>query len=141
MNSLEDVAIRLVARREHTRLELTKKLIVRGFERGDVDTLLNYFEEKGWLDERRYIDIFLRAKRCRYGSLKLIRELEVRGISRDLIEEVRPGIQSGELDAAQGVWQKRFGVQPKNSTELAKQIRFMQSRGFEQEVIKSVVNG
>ena len=141
MNSLEDVAIRLVARREHTRLELTKKLIVRGFERGDVDTLLNDFEEKGWLDERRYIDIFLRAKRCRYGSLKLIRELEVRGISRDLIEEVRPGIQSGELDAAQGVWQKRFGVQPKNSTELAKQIRFMQSRGFEQEVIKSVVNG
>jgi len=141
VNSLEDVAIRLVARREHTRLELTKKLIVRGFERGDVDTLLNYFEEKGWLDERRYIDIFLRAKRCRYGSLKLIRELEVRGISRDLIEEVRPGIQSGELDAAQGVWQKRFGVQPKNSTELAKQIRFMQSRGFEQEVIKSVVNG
>jgi len=133
--------MRLVARREHTRLELTKKLIVRGFERGDVDTLLNYFEEKGWLDERRYIDIFLRAKRCRYGSLKLIRELEVRGISRDLIEEVRPGIQSGELDAAQGVWQKRFGVQPKNSTELAKQIRFMQSRGFEQEVIKSVVNG
>ena len=141
MNSLEDVAISLVARREHTRLELTKKLIVRGFERGDVDTLLNDFEEKGWLDERRYIDIFLRAKRCRYGSLKLIRELEVRGISRDLIEEVRPGIQSGELDAAQGVWQKRFGVQPKNSTELAKQIRFMQSRGFEQEVIKSVVNG
>jgi regulatory protein len=133
--------MRLVARREHTRLELTKKLIVRGFERGDVDTLLNDFEEKGWLDERRYIDIFLRAKRCRYGSLKLIRELEVRGISRDLIEEVRPGIQSGELDAAQGVWQKRFGVQPKNSTELAKQIRFMQSRGFEQEVIKSVVNG
>jgi len=141
VNSLEDVAIRLVARREHTRLELTKKLIVRGFERGDVDTLLNDFEEKGWLDERRYIDIFLRAKRCRYGSLKLIRELEVRGISRDLIEEIRPGIQSGELDAAQGVWQKRFGVQPKNSTELAKQIRFMQSRGFEQEVIKSVVNG
>ena len=133
--------MRLVARREHTRLELTKKLIVRGFERGDVDTLLNDFEEKGWLDERRYIDIFLRAKRCRYGNLKLIRELEVRGISRDLIEEVRPGIQSGELDAAQGVWQKRFGVQPKNSTELAKQIRFMQSRGFEQEVIKSVVNG
>ena len=133
--------MRLVARREHTRLELTKKLIVRGFGRGDVDTLLNDFEEKGWLDERRYIDIFLRAKRCRYGSLKLIRELEVRGISRDLIEEVRPGIQSGELDAAQGVWQKRFGVQPKNSTELAKQIRFMQSRGFEQEVIKSVVNG
>jgi regulatory protein len=82
----------------------------------------------------------LRAKRCRYGILKLIRELEVRGISRDLIDEFRSRIQLGELNAAQGVWQKRFGVQAKNSTELAKQIRFMQSRGFEQEVIKSVVN-
>ena len=132
--------MRLVARREHTRLELTKKLVVRGFDPDDVDTLLNDFEEKGWLDERRYIDIFLRVKRCRYGIQKLIRELEVRGISRDLIDEFRPRIQSGELNAARGVWQKRFGVQPRNSTELAKQIRFMQSRGFEQEVIKSVVN-
>jgi len=112
--------MRLVARREHTRLELTKKLVVRGFDPDDVDTLLNDFEEKSWLDERRYIDIFLRAKRCRYGILKLIRELEVRGISRDLIDEFRPRIQSGELSAAQGVWQKKFGVQAKKFDRVSK---------------------
>jgi len=112
--------MRLVARREHTRLELTKKLVVRGFDPDDVDTLLNDFEEKSWLDERRYIDIFLRAKRCRYGILKLIRELEVRGISRDLIDEFRPRIQSGELNAAQGVWQKKIWCSTKKFDRVSK---------------------
>jgi regulatory protein len=37
------------------------------------------------------------------------------------------------------VWKKRFGVLPRNQNEKARQVRFLQSRGFSLDVIFKVL--
>lgn len=137
---LRERAMRLLARREHSRAELARKLGQAGFDACDIQPLLDEFEEKRWLSDRRFAESYVADHRARAGAVKLAFDLRQRGVADDIIEAVLSDNRDSELERAQAVWQKKFGSAPADMTEKARQMRFLQSRGFGAEVIRRVIN-
>jgi regulatory protein len=79
------------------------------------------------------------ARRKRYGSRRIEQELAAKGVPEELIAQARPGLKATELEAARGVWRRKFRGPPANVNERARQLRFLQSRGFSLEIAMRVV--
>lgn len=138
---LRERALGLLARREHSRAELARKLEMTGFAREEVALLLDAFEAKNWLSDQRFAESYVADHRARAGSVKLAYDLRQRGVPDSIIESVLSDNRDSEHDRAREVWRKKFGAPPANAAEKAKQIRFMQSRGFAGEVIRRAIGG
>jgi len=138
---LRERALRLLARREHSRAELVRKLERAGFSRDDIGPLLDAFEAKNWLSDRRFAESYVADHRARAGHVKLAYDLRQRGVSDSIIESVLGDNRDSELDRAREVWQKKFGTAPADAAEKARQMRFLQSRGFTPEVIRRAIAG
>jgi len=137
---LRERAMRLLALREHSRAELARKLGQSGFDACDIQPLLDEFEEKKWLSDRRFAESYVADHRARAGAIKLAFNLRQRGVADNIIEAVLNDNRDSELERAQTVWQKKFGSAPTDMTEKARQMRFLQSRGFGTEVIRRVIH-
>ena len=138
---LRDRALRLLARREHSRIEIARKLEQAGFAGDDIARLLDAFEAKNWLSDRRFAESYVADHRARAGSIKLAYDLRRRGVGDAIIEAVLSEHRDSELERAREVWKKKFGSAPADMAEKARQIRFMQSRGFAPEVIRNAISG
>ena len=68
-------------------------------------------------------------------------ELRAKGIAEELINSTVAQVKGGELASARTVWTKKFGSLPTDAKQRAKQMRFLQSRGFSMEVIRQVLQG
>jgi regulatory protein len=136
---LRERALRLLARREHSRVELTRKLEQAGFVASDIDSLLDEFETKNWLSDRRFAESYVADHRARSGSVKLAYDLRQRGVDGSIIEAVLGENRDSELERAHEIWKKKFGVAPTDTAEKVKQMRFLQSRGFTAEVIRRAI--
>ena len=137
---MRERAVRLLARREHSRAELLRKLEQAGFLREEIAPLLDEFEEKNWLSDRRFAESWVADHRARAGSVKLAYDLRQRGVSDAVIEAVLNGTRDSELERAREVWQKKFGIPAIDASEQARQIRFLQSRGFSGEIIRQTLS-
>lgn len=145
--SLRARALQCLARREYSRAELAAKLrpyaqIEDDFEQlqpVDLDALLDDLTARGWLSDARAATQLLHARRPRFGAQRITREMRQKGIGDELIEQALPALKETELESARGVWQRKFGTVPKDAKEKARQLRFMQSRGFGFEVIFKVL--
>jgi regulatory protein len=137
--SLRVRAMRYLARREHSRVELHAKLLPYVQEGEDLNAVLDELEKRNWLSDARAATLFVDTKRGRFGTQRIAHELRQKGIPENLIAEAMPQLKETELDAAREVWQRKFGIQPQDSKEKAKQVRFLQSRGFSMEVIFKVL--
>jgi len=132
---LRERALRLLARREHSRFELARKLAQAGFAHHDIEAMLDEFEDKNWLSDRRFAESYVADHRARAGSVKLAYELRQRGVSETVIEDVLGKNRDSELERAREVWRKKFGTMPIDVAEKARQMRFLQGRGFALETI------
>ena len=145
--SLRTRALQYLARREYSRAELAAKLrpyaqVEDDFEQLqpiDLDALLDDLTERGWLSDARAATQLLHARRPRFGMQRITHELRQKGISEELIEQALPALKDSELESAHGVWQRKFGALPQDAKEKARQMRFMQSRGFSFDVIFKVL--
>jgi len=66
-------------------------------------------------------------------------ELSLRGRALQVLARRELSRAEGELEAARAVWQRKFASPPQDQKEKAKQVRFLQSRGFSMEVILNVM--
>lgn len=137
---LRERALRLLARREHSRVELARKLEQAGFVASDIHSLLDEFEKKNWLSDRRFAESYVADHRTKAGSIKLAYELRQRGVPDTIIEAVISDNRDSELVRAREIWRKKFDAAPENAAETARQMRFMQSRGFTSEVIRKTLS-
>ncbi|MDP1929577.1 MAG: recombination regulator RecX [Thiobacillus sp.] len=138
-SKLRERALGLLARREHSRVELSRKLEQAGFVADDIRTLLDGFEAKKWLSDQRFAESYVADHRTRAGSVKLAYDLRQRGVSDAIINAVLSENRDSELDRAREVWQKKFGAPPADAAETARHIRFMHSRGFTSDIIRRVI--
>lgn len=132
-------ALALLARREHTRAELARKLEAAGFGRDELQPLLDEFEAKNWLSDRRFAESWVADHRAKSGRVKLAYELRQHGVPDAVIDEVLGENRDSEVERAQAVWKKKFGTPPLNAAEKAKQLRFLQSRGFEPALLQTIL--
>jgi len=137
---LRERALRLLARREHSRAELARKLESTGFVQQDIAPLLDEFETKNWLSDRRFAESYVADHRARAGSVKLAYDLRQRGVSDATIEVVLSENHDSELERAREVWKKKFGSSPTDRAEKVRQMRFLQSRGFGADTIRRVIH-
>ena len=139
--SLRARALRLLARREHSRAELAAKLLPHAGTPEDVEAVLAEFQDKGWLNETRLVDAVVSARRSRFGAARVLQELRRKGLGEDELARARAALAGGEMAAARAVWAKKFGHPARSAAERAKQARFLAGRGFAPEVVRKVVGG
>ena len=128
--SLRVRAMRFLARREHSRAELKRKLAARATEGDDLESLLDDLARRGWLSDARYAELSIRAKARRYGPLKLTHHLRSRGVDD---ETIASGFRAAGAEGAshlESVWASHFGAPPAGEKERARHVRFLQGRGF-----------
>lgn len=133
-------AMRMLARREHSRAELHAKLLPHAQEGEDIDAVLDDLEKRNWLSDARAAELIANTRRSRFGAQRIEHEMRQKGLAEDLIGKTLPALKETELDAAREVWQRKFGLLPQNQQEKARQVRFLQSRGFALEVIFKVLH-
>ena len=137
--SLRGRALQALARREYSRAELSAKLLAHVVETDDLGALLDDLERRGWLSDARALEQTVRIRSTRFGTQRIAHELRQKGISDELIAATIPQLKDGELEAARNVWQRKFTSPPQDQKEKAKQVRFLQSRGFSMDVIFKVM--
>jgi regulatory protein len=128
--SLRDRAIRLLARREYARSELEQRLLARGGDRGEVRAVLDALAAEGLLSDARYSRAVLVRKGGNYSRRRIVEELKAAGVTRDQIDAAVAETELDDEAALLALWQRRFGRVPADEREKARQVRFLQSRGF-----------
>jgi regulatory protein len=124
----------MLARREHSQFELREKLAELGAESSVIDTILNEFSTENWQNDRRFTEAFIRySARKGQGLLNIRQELKQRGITdKEMVEELLA--EHDWFDLAQQTRSKKFGEElPTERKEQARQLRFLQYRGFSSE--------
>ncbi len=136
-----DQALRLLARREHSILELRRKLVGRGYGEEIVTPLLSELVEEGVLSEERFAESYVRSRVGQgLGPYRIERELQERGVSDGKIESAMAPYADGWNSTAVAVREKKFGTgRIDGFTERARQQRFLQYRGFTHEQIRAAI--
>jgi regulatory protein len=138
---LKGRALRLLARREHTRLELRRKLAAHAEDPLELDAVLDDLARRGWLSDERFVEQFVHARHGRFGPAHIRRALLERGVAEELISTALGHLKAGELEAARVVWARKFKAAPTNAAERARQIRFLEARGFATALAVRIVRG
>lgn len=128
--SLRARALRLLARREHSREELRRKLLPHLAEADNVESLLDDFTQRGWLSDARFAEQSIRAKSRRFGPLKVAQHLRERGLDEQAIAAGFHAAGEEGIASIESVWKSRFAQRPKGDRELGRHVRFLQGRGF-----------
>jgi len=139
--SLRERAIAHLARREHTRAELARKLAPHAESPDEVQALLDDLARRKLISDERYASTRSEALAQKFGAARVVRELRDKGVAADSIERISGELKANELERAREVWRKRFGAAPQSAAERAKQGRFLQGRGFSFDVIRRVIGG
>lgn len=134
-------ALRLLARREHSRLELSLKLRQRKIESDIIERVLDDYEAEGWLSDERFADVYARQRMdLGYGPLRILAELQQRGIYTSP-GCVRDMTDSDWTERAVLLREKRFGLGDisEDWDEKVRQGRFLARRGFASDQVESAL--
>lgn len=136
-------AMDLLARREHGRVELTRKLRKRGAPEDMIDTALQQLSEEGLLSEARYLESFVAYRaRAGYGPLRIREELGQRGLARSDVDQALRESGIDWFEQLRETWQRKFASRlPEDARERAQQGRFLAYRGYSLDMIGRLLRG
>lgn len=139
MSALRQRAVRLLARREHTRAELSRKLSPHGTA-DEIEIVLNELARVDLQSDARFAAGYVRSQAARLGVARLRQSLRTKGVDAGLIEtQLCHAELPDEATRAREVWTKKFAAAPADARAWAKQARFLQGRGFSSEVIRRLL--
>lgn len=138
--TLKARALRYLSIREYSPKELARKLSPHVDEGDDLAALIEWLQKQGFLSEERFAEAFVRRRSARYGSGRVLRELEMHGVDEKTLDEAKSVMSGDEFDRALRIWRKKFGIKPADASEKAKQIRFLMQRGFSGDMVRRVLN-
>ena len=147
--SLKGRALRLLSAREYSRTELERKLCAHEQAPGQLAMALDELQAKGFLNEQRVVESVVYRRAAGLGAARIRHELQQKGLAAGVVQDAVARLQASELQRARNVWQKKFGAATAtgesapalNTTERARQMRFLASRGFGADAIRRVVGG
>ncbi len=139
--SLKGRALRALAGREYSRVELQRKLASVEAEPGELTKILDELAAKGFINEQRVADSVAYRRGAKLGTARVVQELKAKGVDPDAVAQAAAALKATELDRAREVWRKKFGNTAQGSADRSKQMRFLASRGFAPEVIRKAVGG
>ena len=128
----------MLARREHSRAELARKLADEGTPQ-EIQDVLEQLERSGLLCDARFAESLVASRAARLGNARLRHDLRARGVGEELIAAALPAEAGSELGRAREVWRRKFGAAPADRADYARQARFLQGRGFAVDIIRKVL--
>ena len=131
-----------LARREYGRRELCAKLVSGGFDEQTALSAVGQLALAGLQDDRRFVDSFIQSRVHQgKGPVRLRLELARRGVDGSLVDQVLEDRHDDWGALARNVRRRKFGANvPDDFREKARQMRFLQYRGFEPDQIQAAIS-
>ena len=129
-------ALRFLARREHSRSELERKLAPYAESSEILQGVLGELEGRRLLSNHRFAESRTRVLARKYGAAKIRQDLRAKGVDDDTIAALAPG---DELERARAILERKYREPASTREEKARRARFLQSRGFSYEVIAKLI--
>ena len=139
--SLLGRGIRYLSMREHSEAELRKKLSPHAISEEELENAILKLKAKNFLSNERFTENLVHKKSQGLGMYRLAQEFRKHELDQEITTQYLKNLKVTEPQRALDVWKKKFGTLTNDPKELAKQIRFLVSRGFDQELIYRIVRG
>jgi regulatory protein len=155
--SIKARALALLARREHSRAELERKLAAalrrdaaaaadgagaaedQEGVAGRITQALDELAARGLLNDARAAEALVAGRAGRMGQRRLQQALQQKGLAEDVVAATLAPWRASEVQRARAIWQRRFAAAPADAAERARQMRFLAGRGFDGETIRRVL--
>jgi regulatory protein len=134
-------ALRHLARREHSRRELERKLAPHAESGAALEALLDALDAKKQLSDERYAEARTHQLARKYGAARIAHELRGKGVCDDAIAAAIAAEGASDLERAAAILRRKFRLPATSRVEQERRARFLQSRGFSSEVIYRLVLG
>jgi len=131
-SAARNTAIGLLARREHAQAEIKRKLRDRGYDDELTLEVIDDLTRQRLLSDERFAEMFIHSRAERgQGPVRLRAELRQLQLPAEQIERQLASAGIDWSGLARAVRLRKFGNEPAgNLGERAKQVRFLQYRGF-----------
>ena len=139
--SLKARALRFLSMREHSRLELGRKLSRYAEEGDDIEALLDLLEKNNWLSQERFSESLIHRREARFGNSRIVAELQSHGVNGEALQELKSGLADSETERCLDVWNRKFGTVAADPQARNKQMRFLLQRGFSQRAVQKALKG
>ena len=136
---LQRRALRLLARREHTRAELARKLAPHSESASALEALLENLQARGNLSEERYAESRAHRLSRKFGAVRIRRELVARGVTAEVAAQFATDLAKSDLERARAILARKYKTVATSPRERARRMRFLYSRGFSEEVIRAAL--
>lgn len=126
-----------LGRRDYSQHEIIQKLRLKKYPADSCKTVVAQLASAGLINEQRFTENYTHWRQGKgFGPIRIMQELQARGIPAEMIAEHIKITDNAWLIAAQGVWRKHFKSVPSDIKLRFKQMRFLQYRGFTREQIE-----
>ena len=129
-------ALRFLARREHSRAELARKLAPHAESTESLEGVLNDLAAKRQLSDERYAEVRAHWLARKYGAAKIRQDLKAHGVADAMVQLVSA---EGDFDRAKAILARKYRGAASTREEKARRARFLQSRGFSYDVVVRVL--
>jgi regulatory protein len=135
-------AMDYLARRDYGQSELVNKLLNAGFDAHLAVQEVARLTDEGLQNDRRYAESFVQSRISQgKGPVRIRQELTQRGLPARTIDDALREAGQDWFELARQVRVRKFGAAPPEEfKEKARQMRFLQYRGFEQDHIQAAVH-
>jgi regulatory protein len=130
-------ALRHLARREHSRAELARKLLPHADSPESLEQLLEALTARKQLSDERYAEARAHRLARKYGAARIRRDLRAKGVEETIVERASAG---GELERARAILARKYRTPSTTPAERARRMRFLQSRGFSHDTIRKLLS-
>lgn len=142
-NKIKDKAFRLLARREHSRFELYRKLTRKKFPLHLVNQVLDYLEEQNYLNDRRFAENWIKS-RLRHkprGPYLIKKELGQKGVDSSIQKELISSLVNPEVEykLAKQLGDKWLNRKRNEKNIQDKMYRYLLNKGFSSSICKSII--
>ncbi len=152
--SMRAKALALLSGREYSRAELARKLGTHARKReavalgdespgstipAEIEALLDEFTLKGWLSEERYVEQSVNRLSRRYGTRRVMQNLQSKGIKTESVQASKPYLESVALATAKALLDRKYRAAAVSKEDRSKRVRFLQGRGFDYDVIRKAL--
>lgn len=141
----KSIALRYIECYSRTEKEVASKLLSKEFSEGEIERIMNFMKEYGFVDDDRYLKAYINDNKNRLGKNKIKFIMTKKGIRESKIEE-ELNLTSNEenQDIVFKIASKKYGIISKNGINnkmiYKKLWNFLMRQGFDNGLIKNALD-
>lgn len=141
-DQLRESALRLLARREHSQVELARKLGRRGWPASDVGSVIDELAAEKLQSDQRFAEGYARSRAAKhYGPMRIRAELAERGIDRGLVDRTLSELEVNWFELAAEWYSRRYRDEPPaDIREKSRRQQALARRGFAHEHVRDLMD-